>query len=147
MRFATPLTLALLLVAGAASAAGQTATTDPAKKDTPAQTTAPSGAPAAPAMAGKDTDKIPQRAATAERPRHIHRVRSGRRVKVRRRSGGWKWVWVYRAHDRHGDRHYHLRLRKFGGYFAPGKVRVGAYVLPRRQGCDCWHLPSRDRHY
>ena len=132
MRLITPLTLALLIAAATSSATAQTST-DPAKKDTPAQATTP----ASPKAASKEVPKL-ETTKRLERQQRVRRVASKRRIRSSRRLiGGWRPVWVYRAHERHGDRHYNLVWRKFGGYFAPGRVRVGAYVLPRRSWCAC----------
>ena len=142
MRLVSPLMLALLMAAAMASASAQTST-EPPKKDTPAEATQPTTPPATPAPKAA-TKEVPKLGTTtrvgeaAERSGRVRRAASTRRHWAHRRHvGGPRLVWVYRAHERHGDRHYHLAWRKFGGYFAPGKVRVGAYVLPRRGWCDC----------
>lgn len=129
MRLITSLMLALLIAAATSPATAQTST-EPAKKDTPA-------AAAAPKAASKEVPKL-ETTRRLERQQRVRRVASKRRIRSSRRLiGGWRPVWVYRAHERHGDRHYNLVWRKFGGYFAPGRVRVGAYVLPRRSWCGC----------
>jgi hypothetical protein len=148
MRLITPLMLALLMAAATSSASAQTST-EPAKKDNaPAEAAKPVTPPAttAPRAAKKDMPQL----GTTSRVQRSHRVRraaSKRRVvSSRRLIGGWRPVWIYRAHERHGHRHYKLAWRKFHGYFAPGRVRVGAYVLPRRSWCACRGHGYHDWH-
>jgi hypothetical protein len=147
MRLITPLMLAFAVAAATSVATAQTSTTEPTKKDTPAEATKPADAtkPATPAEATKPATPSPTPAPKAATKKEVpelgtttrvRRVASKRRARSSRRLvGGYRPVWVYRAHEK--KRHYKLVWRKFGGYFAPGKVRVGAYVLPRRSWCAC----------
>jgi hypothetical protein len=52
--------------------------------------------------------------------RHLARSQHRRRGARGPRHERWQYVWVYRAHEPHGERHYHYIRRNFGGYFAPG---------------------------
>lgn len=124
----TSLSAAALIAIAAASAAAQTPPA-PASKDiskeapppaaTPPQPTAPPAADKqAPAAAAKPA---PQTAGgkvetSARKPRTYRAKRRARSVRTHRH--GWRNVWVYRAHDRHGYRRYEYVRRKFGGYFA-----------------------------
>jgi hypothetical protein len=149
MRLITPLMLALVVAATTSVATAQTSTTEPAKKDAPAEATKPAtpSATPAPKAAVKEMPKLGT-TTRAERSYRVRRVASKRRIRSSRRLvGGFRPVWVYRAHERHGRRHYKLVWRKFGGYFASGKVRVGAYVLPRRSWCACRGYGDHDWHY
>jgi hypothetical protein len=67
------------------------------------------------------------------RRRHVSRAKTHRAARHHRSR--WRNVWVYRAHDRHGYRHYDYVRRKFGGYFAG------------RHCARFAHHPSHRRHF
>ena len=60
-----------------------------------------------------------RRVGKAQYRRHARATRRHRVARQHRR--GWRNVWIYRAHDRHGHRHYEYVRRKFGGYFASAR--------------------------
>jgi len=122
----TALALASLVGLAASPAVAQ-APPEAGKKDAPAATIAPPST--APPPAAAKTAK-PRTTAANERHRgRIGKARHRRHVQATRRHRaarhhrhGWRNVWVYRAHDRHGYRHYKYVSRKFGGYFARGRA-------------------------
>ena len=90
---------------------------EPGKKDAPPATTAPQ--PAAPPPAANKAaeptttatnERRKRRVGKARHRRHAHATRRHRAVRHHRH--GWRDVWIYRAHDRHGDRHYEYVSRK-----------------------------------
>ncbi|MBX9588525.1 MAG: hypothetical protein K2X43_04420, partial [Hyphomonadaceae bacterium] len=95
--------------------------------------------PPPPAAAKTDLGKAeagPRRA--SKHRRHARAIRRHRAARLSRSR--WRNVWIYRAHDRHGDRHYEYVRRKFGGYFARGRDCAcgrGPYPTYRAHR---WHL-------
>ena len=136
----TSLAFAALLVLTASSAVAQSQP-DPGKKDVPATPAVPPAPPPAadktiqpPATASDERRK--RRAGKAKSRRHAHATRRHRIARQHRR--GWRNVWIYRAHDRHGHRHYEYVRRKFGGYFASARdcgCRRGVHRQHHR-----WHM-------
>jgi hypothetical protein len=115
---------ATLLLAAASSSADAQAPPETGKKDAAgAQTTSPQSPPADAGKAKMEPEKGQRRAQKAKPRRH---ARAGSRPRRAARHRGWRRVWVYQAHDRHGHRDYRLVWRKFGGYFA------------RPYDCSCW---------
>lgn len=105
----------------------------------PALAQAPAGAgkmqsnqaPAAPkADAQRDA------AAATAKPRRAKVGKRSRRIAARHHRSRWRNVWVYRAHDRHGYRHYEYVSRKFGGYFA----RACLCRHHRHHHAGHWHM-------
>ena len=148
-----PLVLGLMAGLTVLNAAAQTPPAankaDSPKADTPPATTTPM--PATPPAAAP---KTPSAAATTEvrrtkagtKRRHARRANRHRhaRAAYRHRSAhyrGWRNVWVYTAHDRHGYRRYDYVRRKFGGYFATGRdncfCRRGVHTYHRARH---WHI-------
>jgi hypothetical protein len=116
---------------------------EPGKKDAPPATTAPQ--PAAPPPAAKKaaepattvaSEGRKRRVGKAGHRRHAHATRRHRAARHHRH--GWRNVWIYRAHDRHGHRHYEYVSRKFGGYFARGRADCGCRRAA--QAHRRWHL-------
>lgn len=109
---------------------------EPPKKAAPAVTPQPATPPPAadakkdttPAIAKTDRSKVETGIAERRVTKHRRHVRrAGRHRTARHHRNRWRYVWVYKAHDRHGYRHYRYVPRKFGGYFASGR------------GCGCYH--------
>jgi hypothetical protein len=115
---------------------------EPGKKNAPPATTAPQ--PAAPPPAAKKAAEPTatvasegrKRIGKARHRRHAHATRRHRAALHHRH--GWRNVWIYRAHDRHGHRHYEYVSRKFGGYFARGRADCGCRRAA--QAHRRWHL-------
>ena len=98
----------------------------------------PPDASARPTVADRskiETGTSKRRAARVKHRRHAHGVRRHRTARHHRNR--WRDVWVY-SYDRHGYRHYEYVRRKFGGYFARGRVDCAC-----RRGS---HLHYRARH-
>lgn len=132
----TSLAVALLVVLTASSAVAQSQP-DPGKKDVPATPTVPPAADKKiqpPTTASDERRK--RRVGKAQHRRHAHATRRHRAARHHRH--GWRNVWIYRAHDRHGHRHYEYVRRKFSGYFASGRADCGCRrgVYQHRH----WHL-------
>jgi hypothetical protein len=138
----TALAVASLIVLAASPAVAQTQP-EPGKKDAPAATTAPQ--PTAPPPVAKKAEPTTtvsnegrkRRVGKARHRRHAHATRRHRAARHYRH--GWRNVWIYRAHDRHGYRHYEYVRRKFGGYFASGRADCGCRHGVHRQH-HRWHL-------
>jgi len=128
----TSLAVAALFVLTASAAMAQSQP-DPGKKDVPAT-------PAPPPAADKtiqppstvSDERRKRRVGKAKYRRHARATRHHRVARQHRR--GWRNVWVYRAHDRHGHRHYEYVRRKFGGYFASAR------------DCGCPRWAHRQHH-
>lgn len=115
----TSLAVAALFVLTASAAMAQSQP-DPGKKDVPATPAPPPAADKkiqAPATVSDERRK--RRVGKAQHRRHAHATRRHRATRHHRH--GWRNVWIYRAHDRHGHRHYEYVRRKFGGYFASAR--------------------------
>jgi hypothetical protein len=123
----TALALASWMGLAATPAAAQTQP-EPGKKDAPAATAPqPTAPPPAAKKAAEPTTTVAEegrkrRVGKAKHRRHVHATR---RHRAARHRHAWRNVWIYRAHDRHGYRHYEYVRRKFGGYFARGRVDCG----------------------
>jgi hypothetical protein len=121
----------LLLVAMSPLTAQTTPPEAPKKDGTGVQATPPASPPADAAKAKEPKAKADTNVETRTTKLRAQKAKPRKHVRARGRSHRvarhhrWRRVWVYRAHDRHGDRHYHLVWRKFGGYFA------------RRSDCLC----------
>lgn len=75
-----------------------------------------------------ETGASKRRSARVKYRRHAHGVRRHRTARHYRNR--WRDVWIY-SYDRHGYRHYEYVRRKFGGYFARGRVDCAC----RREAC------------
>lgn len=141
----TVVAITLLVAVAWSHADAQTPPGDHKKDPAGAQTTSPPVPPPADAGKVKDAEAKDPKALQSktkdtvkvelgEPKRRVHKAKPRRHARARHRVArhrGWRPVWVYRAHDRHGHRHYHLVWRKFGGYFA------------RSRDCSCWYRGRR----